>query len=273
MNCKICKASTQIITTQKVLNKYAVNYHRCSHCHFIQTDTPFWLAEAYTHAITSLDIGLLSRNQYLQKVIPEMLDTLFPDAAVMLDYGGGYGMFVRMMRDIGYNFYRQDVYCENLFANYFDLKDSPVKKFDVLTSFEVFEHLENPLEELEKMFALSDHIIFSTVLILKDISQFGNWWYVSPLIGQHIAFYERKTLEVLAARFDKQIFSNDQNLHLLTSRKLNADQVNKAFGVYPKSFMQKLSQRVFYKLNPAKRRNSLLEKDYQLIEGKLKLNE
>lgn len=269
MNCKICNSSTTIISTKKILDKYDVNYHLCTNCSFVQTEDPFWLKEAYQNAITSLDLGLVNRNIYLQKEIPPIIDLCFPEAKVMLDYGGGYGMFVRMMRDLGYNFYRQDVYCKNLFANYFDIADCPVKKVDMLTTFEVFEHLENPLEEIEKMFELSDNIIFSTELIPTDIKEFGNWWYVSPLIGQHIAFYDIVTLKYLAAKFGKKLYSNECNMHIFSSKSFNAITVKEAFGLSRKSLFQKITKVISNKINPVKHRESLLPKDYMFIERKL----
>ncbi len=37
-----------------------------------------------------------------------------------LDYAGGYGVFTRLMRDIGFDFYWHDPYTQNLFANGFE---------------------------------------------------------------------------------------------------------------------------------------------------------
>jgi len=268
-NCKICNSSTTIICSKKILNKYDVNYHQCSSCSFVQTDDPFWLSEAYQSAITSLDIGLINRNIYLQKEIPKIIESCFPDAKIMLDYGGGYGMFVRMMRDLGYNFYRQDSYCENLFAKYFDIVDIETKRMDVLTTFEVFEHLDNPLEEIKKMFDLSDNIVFSTVLTPADINEFTNWWYVSPLVGQHIAFYDITTLKYLAGKFGKHLYSNGNNLHVFSSKKLDSNIVNRAFGLTEKTMLQKIAARILNRMEPNKPQQSLLEKDYLFIEQKL----
>jgi len=38
---------------------------------------------------------------------------LNPDG-IFLDYAAGYGLFVRLMRDAGYNFRWSDLYCQNL---------------------------------------------------------------------------------------------------------------------------------------------------------------
>ena len=100
--CKICNGALEKIFDKVVLNKYTADYLRCSHCHFVQTSEPIWIKEAYSSAITSLDIGLISRNLYLRETIRTIIDSFFPDSKLMLDYGGGYGMFVRLMRDLGY---------------------------------------------------------------------------------------------------------------------------------------------------------------------------
>ena len=109
-----------------------------------------------------------------------------------LDYAGGYGVFTRLMRDIGFDFYWHDPYTQNLFANGFedDLKSN--SKFELLTAFEVFEHLVNPKEELEKMLRFSDTIVFSTELMPQEIPDPEEWWYYGFNHGQHISFYTRK---------------------------------------------------------------------------------
>ncbi len=273
MICKICNSTTKIVSNQLVLNKYKVDYHQCSTCHFIQTDEPYWLAESYENAITALDIGLVSRNIYLQNVIPPIIEMCFPEAKVMIDYAGGYGMFVRMMRDLGYNFYRQDIYCENLFANYFDLKDCPVKKVDIVTAFEVFEHLHHPIEEIGKMFELSDNIVFSTVLSPSDINEFHDWWYVSPLIGQHISFYDLTTLSYIAVKFGKKLYSNGNNLHVFTSSNIEAKTIEKLFGSNKNRILKKLETSFTNRPMATRKRESLLESDYKYISNKLSKNE
>jgi len=86
-----------------------------------------------------------------------------------LDYAGGYGVFVRLMRDIGFDFYWQDKYTENLFVRGFEYDEK--KRFDFLTSFKSFEHFDQPLQEIENMLSFSDNILFSTLLYGKNIPQ------------------------------------------------------------------------------------------------------
>ena len=101
------------------------------------------------------------RNEYLVPIVSTIIELFYQRATKFIDYGGGYGLFVRMMRDRGFDFYRQDIYCENLFAKHFDLSDLPgTSKFDMLTAFEVFEHLQDPISEIGKMLSYFDTILF-----------------------------------------------------------------------------------------------------------------
>jgi len=68
-----------------------------------------------------------------------------------LDYAVGYGMFVRLMRDIGYDFRWYDRYCKNLFARGFD-ETYPVRgPFEAVTAYEVMEHFVDPLDTIAEL--------------------------------------------------------------------------------------------------------------------------
>ncbi len=263
MNCKICESPTVIIFEKTVLKKHKVNYHQCNSCHFVQTDKVNWLHEAYSSAITSLDIGLLNRNMRMLNEIPKLIDSCFPEAKIMLDYAGGYGVFTRLMRDHGYNFYRQDVYCENLFAKHFDIEDIKQQKFDLVTAFEVFEHFSDPLKEIEALFEFSDNVVFSTELIPPISNDIENWWYIAEETGQHISFFSEQSLEYLAKKFSRHFYTKNRNLHLFSSKVLTTAQINFAFkDIKSKPIFFGLRTRPIYF---HVQRESLLEKDFQMI--------
>ena len=78
--------------------------------------------------MVTLDIGSpynISRNIEISKnlklIIPFFIKE--PQTKKFLDYGGGYGILVRLMRDVGYDFYWFDKYSQNIFAKGFECKD------------------------------------------------------------------------------------------------------------------------------------------------------
>ncbi len=220
MKCKICNSTTELVFNAKVLRKYDVNYFKCSSCGYLFAEEPHWLKEAYSRSINLSDTGLLDRNIYFSKVLSVIIFFNFNKNGYFLDYAGGYGVFTRLMRDIGFDFYWHDPYTQNLFANGFEKVIESNSKFELLTAFEVFEHLVNPKEELEKMLQYSDTIIFSTELMLQEIPGVKDWWYYGFNHGQHISFYTKKTLYTLASQF-KLNYYNVNGIHILTKRKFN----------------------------------------------------
>jgi hypothetical protein len=262
--CKICDGEIKKVFQKQIFNKYPVNYFQCTVCNFLQTEKPFWLQEAYSSAITSLDIGLLSRNIRLTNITSCVINVAFNPDGAFIDYAGGYGILVRLMRDKGYDFYFQDKYCENLFAKSFEVDIANFegsKKYELMTAFEVFEHLEFPEEEIKKMFQYADSILFSTELLPeKNTTDLSSWWYIAPETGQHIAFYTEESLHILAKKLNTKYYKISNTLHLFTNKLINIKRLVK--------FEQNSKWRMFYTKFIFKKRNSLLESDYNSLIGR-----
>lgn len=258
MECKICARPASRFGVATVLGRYTVQYFRCKHCGFIQTETPYWLEEAYARAITRQDLGLVGRNILYARITPLIIVALYDRHARFLDYGGGYGMFVRLMRDHGFDFYRYDGFAENLFAAGFDIEDSPSATYEMVTAFEVFEHLAQPLEEIGKMLSYSCNVLFSTQLLPAPAPSLNQWWYYGLEHGQHVAFYSRDSLRQLALYFDLQLYSCGNALHLLTEKTLPPI-------VF--SLLGRLGQRAPWLARLIHRR-SLLPRDYAALTGR-----
>jgi hypothetical protein len=218
--CKICNSIANPVFNQKVLNKYNVNYFKCNKCEYLFTEEPFWLEEAYSRPINISDTGLLNRNIVFSQILSILIYFNFNKNALFLDYAGGYGVFTRLMRDVGFDFYWYDVYTQNLFANGFEIDIETNPKFELITAFEVFEHLENPKAELEKMLQLSNTVILSTELIPEQMLIPKKWWYYGFEHGQHISFYSSKTFKYLADIFNLK-FYNIKGFPMLTEKELN----------------------------------------------------
>jgi 2-polyprenyl-3-methyl-5-hydroxy-6-metoxy-1,4-benzoquinol methylase len=228
-NCKICGSTSAFIFTKRILLKYDVSYFQCSNCGFMQTEIPYWLEETYQASFYAIDTGLIARPLRFGQVTDRLIMQYFNPNAKFVDFGGANGVFVRLMRDKGFDFYRYDRYAKNIYALGFDIKDLPEEehRFELVTSFEVLEHFENPLENLRDLFLLSNNILFSTFLQPhSDKSELQTWWYLAELHGQHISFYTVKALKFIAEKFSCYYYSNDIDLHLFTPKKI------RNFGFY-----------------------------------------
>lgn len=277
-NCKICKANSTKIFAGKILNKYIIDYFQCNICHFIQTEHPYWFTESYSSAIASTDVGLVSRNISFQNNTAWIIKNYFDFKAKFLDYAGGYGLFVRLMRDDGFDFYRQDIYCENHFANHFDVSDNnEIINFELVTAFEVFEHLVNPIEEISKIFAFTDSVVFSTELQPHNMMNLtDDWWYFAKETGQHVSFFTTKSLEVIAKKMSCYFYSNNRNLHIFTKNELFSNPFVEWENRNKKTvFIKNLYKIVKCIENKMSKKSniihldSLLEKDYEFVKNKI----
>lgn len=207
--CAICGKATQPKFSTITLNKYTFDAMSCSYCGFLQAANPHWLTEAYLDAIVNCDTGLVSRNLSLADRLIPLFFYLFGGNGRHVDFAGGTGLFVRLMRDAGYDFYWKDPYCANVHARGFEFENG--LKCQVVTAFEVLEHLINPIEFVSAAFEEvgADAFFFTTELFSGTPPQPGEWWYYAFEIGQHISFYQLKTLEIFAQRLNMRFLSYD----------------------------------------------------------------
>ena len=254
MKCKICQKENNFIFEGKILNKYKIKYFHCPNCGFLQTEEPYWLDEAYIESINVSDTGYMQRNINLSQKLTILLALFFDKNGRFLDYAGGYGVFVRMMRDIGFDFYWADKYTTNLFASGFEHKNEG--GYEAVTTFESFEHFENPIEEIENLLKVSKNIIFSTELLPHPIPKPEDWWYYGLVHGQHISFYSQKTFEFIAQKYHLN-YVNLGQLHLLTEKTISNLQLK----------VLKLSRFGLHKLLQ-KRLKSKTWEDYLMMKSK-----
>lgn len=210
--CTVCAATLEPFDTGVVLRKYEVEFHRCPACGLIAAPDPTWLEEAYSSAIYDGDTGLLRRSRVLSTVTAALIRSEGLSRGRFLDWAGGYGALARMMRDKGFDFYTVDAYAKNLLAPGFDGDEHAA--YDMVTAFEVMEHIADPVAELQEMLANKDRFFFTTQLQPPVPPRPGEWFYYALDSGQHITFHTVASLRIVAERLGFELTSNGDNYHL-----------------------------------------------------------
>ena len=194
-SCRLCRGATTFAYKTIVLDKHAVSYYRCEQCCSLQTEPPYWLPEAYENASGSIDPG--SARRVLDSYVLVYLVAWLFRCRKLLDFGGNTGLLCRLLRDQGYDAYSFDEYVIPIYAPHF--VGSSAERYDLVSAFEVLEHLESPARDLDKIFGQRPNIVLATTELFSG--QAADWWYLAPREGQHIFFYSEKAARLVAARY------------------------------------------------------------------------
>jgi hypothetical protein len=253
--CRLCGSEAEFAFKTKILEKYTISYYECPTCKLLQTEKPYWLDESYQSVINETDTGLILRNLHLRNVVAAILMN-FPKDIRCLDFSGGYGVFTRIMRDIGYDFYWHDPFCENILARNFESDKS--QHYEFLTAFEALEHYVDIPKELDTIFGISKNVVFSTTLVPEPRPEPQEWWYYGTEHGQHVSLYRKATMEFIAKKYGLFVQSFN-NIHFFSEKKI--------FTPFTYKLLSKLAPyitRITFKRNKSKTFS-----DMELVKEKL----
>ena len=218
--CRVCRSRTDFLFRGKVLN-LDIMYSQCENCGYVQTEQPYWLHDAYNDVINRSDTGIMLRNIANRHIVLVNLLVLNILKRSVVDIAGGYGILVRLLRDVGVEALWCDSYCNNIMARSFEFDRSKTQEVELVTAFEAFEHFVDPMEKLEEMFEIAPNLLISTNLIADPAPPHESWWYYGRDHGQHVGFLRRRTLEYMAQKFGKHVTSNGVNYHLFSEKPIN----------------------------------------------------
>lgn len=227
--CPVCGTATQLLDVVD-FNKSCIEaggqylelaglpiyYAVCPACRFAFAPQMWgWDAALFHEHVYNDDYALVDPD-YLE-VRPDgnarFLLGMFPELSGLrhLDYGGGNGRMSQRLREAGVDSQSFDP-----FVTGYDSR--PAETFDLVTAFEVFEHVPS-IERLMQDLAALTHdrsvVLFSTELSDGRLADNGRlaWWYASPRNG-HISLYSRDSLMRLASQYGFALGSFNDNYHL-----------------------------------------------------------
>src|SRR5215203_7295390 len=198
--CRLCGAPAVFWSRKRILDRHDVNYYLCSGCGSLQTESPFWLEEAYNISGIGGDVGAAQRTIDLMLKTSALLDQIkLPAGAECIDFGGGLGLFTRLMRDRGFNFLSYDLYARPFFSDRHSLTSMAGRSPAVVTAFEVLEHFPDPAEDLQRLFESRPPLVIATTELFTG--QAETWPYFATEGGQHIFFYSPRAMAQVANQF------------------------------------------------------------------------
>jgi hypothetical protein len=100
------------------------------------------------------------------------------------------------MRDSGWRFHCYDPYHPVLFADAFKQHELASPRPDIITAFEVFEHFSSPRDEINRLLDLRPRVLVYSTWLYEQ--QGSDWFYLVPDVGQHIFFWSRKAMQMVA---------------------------------------------------------------------------
>lgn len=109
-----------------------------------------------------------------------------------LDYGSGGGQLTEKLINSGFNSTSYDPFIHS---------EAPHGKFNLITCFEVLEHVPDPLALMCDLATYLDDegVLTTSTLLLDKTTDLNKWWYAAPRNG-HISLYSVEALENLAAQ-------------------------------------------------------------------------
>lgn len=225
MTCPNCSRVDTLPIKQVLVTTAGIEAEltHCPSCDYLYLREPFWLETAYRDEFYG-DTGYVARNIYMAKKSLALFRcwklisrcTSFPASC---DIGAGVGMFARMMRDSGYNFFGYDEFTKMPLIKPFL---SAHGNYRIKTAFEVIEHLPSLPAFLVSQIGDVDLFLFSTELRRVGDVPDDQWWYYAFNIGQHIGFHSKKSLSIAFSRAGynhKCLMSYGSSLHALALTK------------------------------------------------------
>jgi len=224
--CPLCKSEGVLIWKEKNYKLY-----RCLNC-----KVTFLYPVPETEKIYNRDYFEKwylkyydERKQYFKNLI-EKLKSYIPKKGKILDIGCGAGIFLDIMKEMGWNVYSQDIssfavkYCKNKgYTVYKNLSEiSTEGTFNLITMFDVIAHIPDPLHYLEKVYKLLkedgvlviktpyySNFLFKTAKFLAFTGRSRSLLHIPAQIYHFNPFSLKKILEI--ERFlIKDIFYTDE---------------------------------------------------------------
>jgi len=209
LKCHICSKPTVAFTHEKT----NITYYHCKVCEYIFKSPEYYQdlemqKERYNlHENNEEDAGYIAYFQrFLDFVLP-----LVGKPQNALDFGCGRTSLLATLLE------KEGMACDYFDPIYHPSTLDSDKKYDLIVSTEVFEHLHQPsvvFEHLLQRLNEGGYLAIQTEFHSNEQESFKKWWY--PQDPTHIVFFRAQTFKVLCEKYGcRCIADNDKNIILI----------------------------------------------------------
>jgi len=209
LDCHICRKNTNFFIDEKT----NIKYYYCQKCEYIFKSSEYYqdfVVQKKRYDLHKNDENSKSYEAYFQRFL-DFIIPLIEDPKDALDFGCGASLLLSKM------FKKYNIKCEGYDPIYFPDTLSTNKKYNLITSIEVFEHLYQPrvvFENLIQGLKKEGYLAIQTEFHPNNIDAFKKWYYHHD--PTHIVFFTRKTFKILCEMTGCKIISdNGKNMILL----------------------------------------------------------
>lgn len=204
MKCILCESDN--------LATYAKKYLKCGQCKLVFKHPDTFLdidEEIKRYSTHENSIESQGYVKYLSSILAPLVEVL-PKNSEGLDFGCGPGPTLSVMLT------NNGLICDHYDPAFFPSDEKLQKKYDFVTSTEVFEHFHNPKKEIEKIWSLikdNGYLGVMTVFYPVNEDDFQMWWYKND--PTHVCFYNEEVFNFLAQKLDAKVTYYDNKTLIL----------------------------------------------------------
>ncbi|MBS3811395.1 MAG: class I SAM-dependent methyltransferase [Halanaerobiales bacterium] len=190
-------------------------YYYCNQCGliFIERDAlpnkKTELKNYQKHENTHDNDGYVNMfEDFYETLIKEHIDGI----KNVLEYGCGPGpVLADILQNKGLDCVKYDPF-------FFPERGYINKKYDLITSTEVFEHFVNPKKEINGLIKLMKAGSFLAIMTLfhPGVEKFKDWWYRRD--RTHVVFYNLKTFQYIEKKYFLKILKTDEERLVLLQK-------------------------------------------------------
>ncbi len=211
MNCHICDQPAKLFMDEKT----DITYHHCKSCEYIFKSSAYYQSieaqkERYDlHENSEESVGY---RAYFQRFLDFVLP-LVGRPKTALDFGCGRSRLLAKMLE------EKWVKCEVYDPLYHPNTLSDSKKYELVVSTEVFEHLHQPREVFEMLLERLEaggYLAIQTQFHTNNAEDFKKWYYHQD--PTHIVFFRPKTFKRLCKKYGCT-FVGDNGVNMVVLQK------------------------------------------------------